>query len=365
MKRIVSLLIALMLLGGIALPLSARAESSGWYQVDSSSPSGYCYLYSAASDRDGKSRNLGRYNNGELVYVMDYYGGQDGKFNYCRVLTQDGKEGYMHDYALTRYYGNAWSDQAVGWYMVWSSNPSGYCYLYSAACDRDGESRNLGRYNNGELVYVLDYYGGQDGNFNYCYVQTQDNKTGYMHDYALKRVAGGASGTMADLPMLTLQCKGTVVGGDANVYTGPTPDYYRTSSGKAYVANGGSLAVYGREGNYYLVQYTGKSNGQNVTRYSFIHVNQLSPRGYVSNLDLAWTPIRIAAGAHMADAPDWSHSYNTISVDRDSAYALAQFVDASGTTWVYFESTGYASTAANQGYVSVRGFVPMSQVSER
>ena len=37
MKRIVSLLIALMLLGGIALPLSARAESSGWYQVDSSS----------------------------------------------------------------------------------------------------------------------------------------------------------------------------------------------------------------------------------------------------------------------------------------------------------------------------------------
>jgi len=363
MKRILTLILTLTLLAGIAL--TASAEGAGWYQVDSSSPKGYCYLYSAASDRDGKSRNLGRYNNGELVYVMDYYGGQEGKYNYCRVLTQDGKEGYMHDYALRRYYGNAWADSSEGWYMVRSSNPSGYCYLYSAACDRDGESRNLGRYNNGELVYVLDFYGGQDGNFNYCYVQTNDGKTGYMHDYALIQVAGGASDSLTNLPMLSLQCKGTVVGGDANVYTGPSTNYYRTSSGKAYVANGGSLAVYGREGNYYLVQYTGKSNGQSVTRYSFIHAYQLSPRGYVNTLDLAWTPIRISAGAHMADAPDRSHSYNTIDVDRDTAYALAQFVDDNGTVWVYFESIGYANTASNQGYVNVRGFVPMSQVSER
>ena len=102
MKKITSILLTLALLLGFALPMQALASSEGWYEVQSTSPNGYCYLYSNASDRDGISTNKGRYNNGSFVYVIDYYGGQDGQYNYCYVQAQDGKTGYMHDYALRR-----------------------------------------------------------------------------------------------------------------------------------------------------------------------------------------------------------------------------------------------------------------------
>lgn len=156
-----------------------------WYVIRSKDPNGYCYLYSQPSDRDEISRNLGRHENGEFVYVLDYYGGRDGNFNYCRVQTTDGKTGYIHDYALVPY---SQTDPAGGWYVVSSRDPYGYCYLYSKASDRDElGSQNMGRYNNGETVFVLEYYGGQDGRYNYCYVRTNDGRYGYMHDYALRR----------------------------------------------------------------------------------------------------------------------------------------------------------------------------------
>ncbi|MGN1368550.1 MAG: SH3 domain-containing protein [Aristaeellaceae bacterium] len=163
-------------------------NSAGWYVVQSKEPNGYCYLYSEPSDRDGVGYNKGRHNNGEMVYVIAYYGGQDGNNNYCYVRTLEGNEtGYMHDYALVRFTGSESSDPLGGWFTVYSTQPRGYCYLYSAPSDRDELSQNLGRYNNGESVLVLVYYGGQDGNNNYCYVRTSDGKYGYMHDYALER----------------------------------------------------------------------------------------------------------------------------------------------------------------------------------
>ena len=161
MKRILTAMMALVLLTGLLLPLTASASSSGWYVVESTSPRGYAYLYSAASDRDHLSRNLGRYDNGALVYVVEYYGGQDGKYNYCYVRTQDGKVGYMHDYSLRRSSSgssnnnsnsNSGTGDGVGWFRVDSTSPRGYAYLYSAASDRDHLSRNLGRYDNGALV---------------------------------------------------------------------------------------------------------------------------------------------------------------------------------------------------------------------
>ena len=100
MKRITSIFLTLALLISFVLPMTAFAAGNGWYEVCSTSPNGYCYLYSNASDRDGLSVNRGRYNNGTIVYVLDYYAGQDGKYNYCYVQTQDGKTGYMHDYAI-------------------------------------------------------------------------------------------------------------------------------------------------------------------------------------------------------------------------------------------------------------------------
>lgn len=189
MKRFLSIVFCLTLLFTLAVPLCASAAGSGWYVVDSDSPKGYCYLYSIASDCNG--RNLGRYDNGERVYVLDYYGGQEGKYNYCYVETQDGKTGYMHDYALTPYSGNVWSGNSSGWYIIRSKDPNGYCYLYSQPSDRQGVGYNMGRHENGELVYVINYYGGQDGNNNYCYVETADgSQTGYIHDYALVPYTG-------------------------------------------------------------------------------------------------------------------------------------------------------------------------------
>ena len=195
MKRFLSAVLCLTLLLVLAAPLCAFAAGPGWYEVNSSDPYGYCYLYLEPSD---SSRNLGRYDNGTRVYVQNYNGGKEGKYNYCRVQTMDGKTGYMHDYALTPvpyasssspssssssdYFDSA---RAYDLYVVSSDDPVGYCYLYSQPSDRDEISRNLGRYDNGAYVYVLEYYGGRDGNFNYCRVQTMDGKTGYMHDYAL------------------------------------------------------------------------------------------------------------------------------------------------------------------------------------
>lgn len=183
MKKKIYRLLVLVLAVSMMLPLlSAQAAGQGWYVVESTSPYGYCYLYSQASDING--RNLGRYNNGSLVYVWDYYGGQQGRYNYCYVETQDGKWGYIHDYSLTPYSETAitYDSSNAPEYVVYSTNPYGYCYLYAEASDT---SRNLGRYDNYDVVKVLDYYGGQEGQWNYCKVITKYDKVGYIHDYSL------------------------------------------------------------------------------------------------------------------------------------------------------------------------------------
>ena len=369
MKRCFSALIVLILVI-LALPVCAAAEESGWYVVESTSPYGYCYLYSAASDRDEVSRNLGRYDNGESVYVINYYGGREGKYNYCYVRTEDGKYGYMHDYSLR----SSTDESGVGWFRVESSSPRGYAYLYSAASDRDHLSRNLGRYDNGALVYVVDYYGGQDGKYNYCYVRTQEGKIGYMHDYSLVFVSSDSSsgsGANSDasrlnkLPSLSHQCWGKTASGSLAVYTGPASSYYRTAKGNATIGGGSTVAVYGRDGDYYLVKYNGTASGVSVPRFSMVPINRLTPQGNVSTLAYHWVPIRIADGAHISDSPDYGHEYTGVSVNGSYAFALAKIEDSAGRVWVYFESTGYSTTAAQPGYVTVRGFVPMSAVTLR
>lgn len=182
MKQILLSFLCLMMLSALISP--ASAQEAGWYQVNSDDPSGGCYLYATPGDRYADSANLGRYENGEIVYVMDYYGGYDGWSNYCLVQTMDGQTGYIPGYALIWYDGDPFAT-APGWYMVTSQDPYGYCYLYSAASDRRALSYNKGPYENGALVYVLEYYGGQDGSYNYCRVRTMDGQEGYMHDYAL------------------------------------------------------------------------------------------------------------------------------------------------------------------------------------
>ena len=72
--------------------------ASGWYMVASAERS-YCYLYSNPSSLDEVSRNLGRYDNGEWVYVVDY----EGENGYSFVFTQDGETGFMATSALMKY----------------------------------------------------------------------------------------------------------------------------------------------------------------------------------------------------------------------------------------------------------------------
>ena len=87
----------------------------------------------------------------------------------------------------------------------------------------------------------------------------------------------------------------------------------------------------------------------------------------MDTLTYDWEPITIQKNAHIADAPTWVHAYDEddILIERDSAFALAKYVDADGNWWVYFEAIGFADTISNEGYVSVRGFVPLNQVSLR
>ena len=177
MKRILTMILSLALLS-VALPLCASAEGAGWYVVDAER--GYCYLYSAPSSKGDVSRNLGRYDNGEYVYVIDYDG--DG---YCQVSTQDGKTGYIGAKSLTRTYGDVWADSAPGWFLVASREPQGYCYLYSAPSSRSSEGYNKGRHDNGEQVYVLTYNGGNG----YCFVRTDEGETGYMAADSLIRIS--------------------------------------------------------------------------------------------------------------------------------------------------------------------------------
>lgn len=187
MKQKAKVIVALaMLMVMLLAALPAQAICAETYVVQSTSPYGYCYLYSNPSDRDGISRNLGRYDNGSLVYVLNYYGGRDGKFNYCLVMTYDGQVGYMHDYSLV-YYDDAaldyWSYDGPEYY-IYSTDPYGYCYLYSEPSDINGT--NLGRYENYDRVKVIEYYGGNHGRFNYSLVITEDNRIGYVHDYVLQ-----------------------------------------------------------------------------------------------------------------------------------------------------------------------------------
>ena len=67
MKRAIILALTLSLLLSCVLPMTALAAAEGWYEVLSKEPNGYCYLYSKPSSTNGQ--NLGRYDNGALVYL--------------------------------------------------------------------------------------------------------------------------------------------------------------------------------------------------------------------------------------------------------------------------------------------------------
>ncbi len=146
--------------------------TSDTYQVYSTNPAGYCYMYNMPSSVNGT--NLGRYNNGEYIEIIDWYADD----NYARVYSpRTQKRGYIRktslvpadDYKPIQYYA-----------YVDSYEPYGYCYLYDRPSSTYGN--NLGRHNNGELIYVLDWYADD----NYAKVECANNgKIGYIRKACL------------------------------------------------------------------------------------------------------------------------------------------------------------------------------------
>ncbi len=145
-KKLLALALLFALLVSLAPQALAYSYSDDYpeYVVECFEPYGYCYLYDRPSDVYG--RNLGRYNNGEIVKVISYE-----HSGYYFVVCANGKTGYIHDYALRPYEDTQDRDR----YRVYSTDPAGYCYLYDRPSDMYG--RNLGRYDNGEYILMVDW----------------------------------------------------------------------------------------------------------------------------------------------------------------------------------------------------------------
>lgn len=152
--------------------------------------------------------------------------------------------------------------------------------------------------------------------------------------------------------------------GDFPVFTGPGPSYYRSASGKGAISNGQRVNVYGRIGNYILVEYSTILEGESITRFAYASVDHVNNGGSFDNLDLGSAAISIDMNARLIDAPSVLRSgFSTIEIDRLRATALAYYVDDAKNEWIYFESEGYSSV--NGFVLPVRGFVLARDVTYR
>ncbi len=137
--------------------------------VNSTKPNGYCYLYDRPSSVNGT--NLGQYNNGERIIILDWYADE----NYAKVYTAYDQTGYIRKACLSFNWEDAGDDGMIdGEAYYVGGTPKGYCYMYDQPSSVNG--RNLGRYNDGSVIYMLDYYADKT----YAYVQAPDGSTGYI-----------------------------------------------------------------------------------------------------------------------------------------------------------------------------------------
>ena len=166
MKKIIALILAVVTVVTVcsfAAAASYSDTSLPLYMVESFEPNGYCYLYAQASS---SSSNQGDHQNGEYVRFIN-----DAGNGWYYVVCSNGKEGYMKSSCLTPAAQTVTRDV----YRVYSTEPKGYCYMYSKANSTDG--RNLGQYNNGEYLVIVNW----NADANYAAVMSPNTgKYGYV-----------------------------------------------------------------------------------------------------------------------------------------------------------------------------------------
>lgn len=143
------------------------------YRVYSTQPAGYCYMYDQPSDIYG--RNMGRYDNGAIFQIVDW----DASDVFAKVRGwNDGKYGYVRKTSMVLASENTPYDNVA---YVDSYQPMGYCYLYDRPSSIKGV--NLGRHNNGETIYIIDW----DVDTVYALVECENGKIGYINKASLSR----------------------------------------------------------------------------------------------------------------------------------------------------------------------------------
>lgn len=133
-----------------------------------------------------------------------------------------------------------------------------------------------------------------------------------------------------------------------SVYTGPGTDYLRGAEGRAAMSTNDWVQVFGRVGDWLLVQYDISSKQM---RFGYIEAAAL-PRGVsVPELALQAFPARLTEDCPVTDDPLCGGGILGIPDSRD-----VTFLGWLGNDWAYIEAT--------IGGVRVRGFVPAERVED-
>lgn len=144
----------------------AKTQERNLWRVYSVEPRGFCYMYDRPSSITGI--NLGPYENGAYMEMIDFYADE----SYAKVYSiDDNQYGYIRKDCLV--HEDDYKPVQFEAY-VYSLSPKGYCYLYNQPSSITGV--NLGPYDNGARIHVIDWYADDD----YALVETFDGKIGYI-----------------------------------------------------------------------------------------------------------------------------------------------------------------------------------------
>ncbi len=128
-----------------------------------------------------------------------------------------------------------------------------------------------------------------------------------------------------------------------NVYSAPDKASLRGGNGKALVSTNGWIQVFGREGNWILIQYSIDSGHY---RFGYITADSLPKKASVGTLPFQAVPVTLAAATPVTDDPLYSQAVLTTASAGESVTWLATLGQ-----WAYIAGARY------------RGFVPVSALA--